>query len=137
MSRTKKIVHRGLSHYRTKREPLEREFARAWAAENATSDTLRFLLVPTERLDDPVWSRRQPTQEEATAVATAIQWLGSPVGQSFLREVLTTKAGLRFLGVDRLGIPQDRVIAHLAHTAMLDSFEASVANSNKPTKKVK
>jgi hypothetical protein len=84
------IVHRGRSHYRTKSEPQwrdrqrERALACAWEAENDFSvlpvDSVMADLIPNH------------TQEEATAVATAIQWLGTEVGFVFLTKTLE-KAG--------------------------------------------
>lgn len=82
MSRFKKAVapnlhHIGLAVNRLKIDHAahERAFAEQWAVENEmtpTSPPLLLQLIP------------DCTQEQATAVATVIQWLGSNVGQGFL-----------------------------------------------------
>lgn len=76
----KKIKHYGLSRNRLSREPLEKEFADAWG--NIAPDTLGYLLCGQERL------KHEYTQRDAEVAATIIQWLGSPVGESFIREIL-------------------------------------------------
>jgi len=58
-------------------------FAQLWEEQNERGGrhcTLAYLLDP-----DNQQGPREPTQEEATAAAAAIQWLGSPVGQFFLQ----------------------------------------------------
>ena len=91
------IKHGGKSPHCWGDNELEEEFATAWARENgrvhpfASRKLLRYLMG----------DGREPaeiTQAEATAVATTIQWLGSPVGKRFLEEVLDTDAGREFLG---------------------------------------
>lgn len=69
----KRIIHRGFSYYRTKKFPLEKAFAAAW---EQTMERWTRMFREEEGGDDTV----PPTQAEASAAATAIQWLGSPVG---------------------------------------------------------
>lgn len=56
----------------------ERAFAEIWAADNDRNPSM-----------PPILETLIPdcTQEQATAVATVIQWLGSNVGQNFLARV--------------------------------------------------
>ncbi len=80
------IIHRGLSYRRTQdnKEWRDRQreaaLAKAWEAANLTRNVglapVMPALVP------------QHTQEQASAVATAIQWLGSEVGFDFLVQTL-------------------------------------------------
>lgn len=62
--------------------PREVAFAEQWAREHEHHDLLAILLAES------------PTEEERHAVATVIQWLGSNVGMSFLREALE-RCGMR------------------------------------------
>ncbi len=81
-----KIKHVGLSTHRLYDNPLEKAFAEAWAAENksvAGYNLLDWLLAK-----DPNHPKGEVSQRDATVAATMIQWLGSPVGQSFLRKVM-------------------------------------------------
>lgn len=77
-----KLSHRGLFHNRTRLQHNQREalFARAWEQENA--ERAHFGEPRVEQLLPGC------TQEQATAAATVIQWLGSQVGFNFLQEVL-------------------------------------------------
>jgi hypothetical protein len=73
-----KAPHKGINFRRTEREPLELKFAEAWA--NFAPHNLAYLLNP----DTP-----HPSFDphDAEVAATIIQWLGSPVGQGFLRQI--------------------------------------------------
>ena len=79
------IVHRGLSYIRTKHDleyrdrEREKALAQAWEGANADNPGLPPLmqtLIPGH------------TQAQATAAATAIQWLGSEMGFPFLVKAL-------------------------------------------------
>lgn len=84
----------GKNTHRWKQNPLEEKFAKAWAEQNEQGRTLEYILSTNIR------NRPEPVSEEIqVAVATTIQWLGSPVGQSFLEDVL---------GVDRNEFDQKR-----------------------------
>ena len=82
------IKHEGLHTHRLKSNPREKVFAEAWRTQCETAPgkpngTLTYLLcVGDQRYLEP------PTQEQSTIAATVIQWLGSPVGFSFLEECL-------------------------------------------------
>jgi len=82
----KDMVHRGTAYNRTKYEPewrdrqRERALAHAWEAANEHHDVGLSAIMP--------WLVPDATQAQATAVATAIQWLGSEVGFDFLRKAL-------------------------------------------------
>lgn len=81
-----KIKHEGLHTYRLRDNPLEQKFAKAWAADNKRSagcDLLDYLLAV-----DPNYPKGEVSQRDATVAATIIQWLGTPVGQSFLHQVM-------------------------------------------------
>jgi DNA-binding XRE family transcriptional regulator len=75
------LVHRGLAHGRTRNALNRREavLAQAWEQVNQPSTVL-----------PPVVEHLVPgcSQEQATAMATAVQWLGSEVGFDFLERAL-------------------------------------------------
>jgi len=76
----------GLSSNRYKNNPLERIFAEEWQKENTKlavrNCTLDYLLSEDQNSLD--------IQDDEThqKIATIIQWLGSPVGQGFLGNVI-------------------------------------------------
>jgi hypothetical protein len=73
---------RGLHTHRFKDNPEEKRFADAWSAHNAAGKTLAYLLtIGDQRFPGA------PTDGEERVAATVIQWLGSPVGQGFLRDL--------------------------------------------------
>jgi hypothetical protein len=81
--------NKGLHDYRFKDNPLEKKFARAWEEQNiAKSGTpdgrgwLDYLLAK-----DNNCPMGEVTARDREVAATVIQWLGSPVGQSFLRDL--------------------------------------------------
>ena len=61
---------------------LEREFARKWK-DLQGGDTLAYILSPKNKRDDGSVS-----DLDEVVAATVIQWLGSNVGQCFLKSVL-------------------------------------------------
>jgi hypothetical protein len=75
------IRHEGLSRHRLASNPLEKAFAEAW--EEQAPRTLGYLLYGQD-----CFTHTQVTQREAEVAATIIQWLGSPVGSSFVADVL-------------------------------------------------
>lgn len=80
-----RIKHRGLHTHRFKDNPEEKRFAEAWEKMNKEGHTLAYLLDPQNGV-----GRLRPleiSQGEATAAATVIQWLGSPVGQIWLSDL--------------------------------------------------
>lgn len=74
--------HVGVSSHRLVNEPVERLFAEAWQKENDEGKILRHLLNKTGR-----WIPSEVTVRDIEVAATVIQWLGSPVGQSFLQDI--------------------------------------------------
>lgn len=87
----------GRSAHRYQDNPLERVFAEEWQRENDRpmgGGVLDYLAVETQPsgLRPPV-----ATDEQRLLSCTIIQWLGSPVGQNFLADVLSTPAGRNFL----------------------------------------
>lgn len=79
MSRIKKR-HQGRNAHRYRDNPLERKIALAWQEFNEPQDHLGHLLhPPTSRLRAPEVSDR-----DRKTANTVIQWLGSPVGFSWL-----------------------------------------------------
>jgi hypothetical protein len=75
-----KTKHEGISSYRIPQNPLEGKFAEQWA--KIAPNTLGYLICGQDR------NMHDYSQRDATVAATIIQWLGSPVGESFVREVL-------------------------------------------------
>jgi hypothetical protein len=81
--------NRGLHDYRFKDNSLEKKFAKAWNEQNIARPgtpegrgTLDYLLAK-----DCNYPAGEVTDRDREVAATVIQWLGSPVGQSFLRDV--------------------------------------------------
>jgi len=74
------IVHEGISRHRLEQNPLEKKFAEEW--DKKAPLTLGYLLCGQDR------HFHDYTQRDAEVAATIIQWLGSPVGESFVRDVL-------------------------------------------------
>lgn len=79
------MAHVGLHTHRFRDNPEERRFAEAWQAMNAGA-MLDWLLTPpaSQPGDGLPWIAGARAEEVA---ATVIQWLGSPVGQGFLRDM--------------------------------------------------
>lgn len=79
------MKNKGLHQHRFIQNPLERKFALAWDKINNTkycgNDTIEYLLFPTP--NDP----RPVSKKDREIAATVIQWLGSPCGQGFLRDI--------------------------------------------------
>jgi len=82
------MKNKGLHAYRFGNNPEERRFAAEWERQNRECLTLEYLLG-----DDN--SRAEPTDRERQVAATVVQWLGSPVGQCFLRDLGYTKNGVK------------------------------------------
>ena len=99
--------HKGLHTHRLRQNPEEERFAKAWEAQNDPGRQLEYLLLRTDGKPALV------TERDEVVSATVIQWLGSPVGQGFLRQ----------LGYER-GSPQDTEILWAAMTAMVKDIHA-------------
>lgn len=80
------MFNHGDSQCRFPQNPLEQIFAEAWERRNKRADAgwgiLDYLLA--EKNSFP---RGEVTKRDRMVAATVIQWLGSPVGQEFLRDV--------------------------------------------------
>lgn len=91
------IVHRGTSYNRTQYDKESRDrrreaaFAKHWEGANVAE---QVGLAPMLQTLVP-----QHTQDQATAVATVVQWLGSEIGFDFLTKVL---ADAKYSIVDNL-----------------------------------
>jgi hypothetical protein len=82
------MENKGKHQYRFKDNPLEEKFAKGWEMQNSTDlrsyGTLEYLLA-----DDSNYPKCDEVSERDRLVAaTVIQWLGSPVGQSFIRGIM-------------------------------------------------
>ena len=73
----------GFRQYRFKDNPLEQRFAEEWVKRNRESKILLYLTSPSNRLEDSNLCER-----DKIIAGSVIQWLGTPVGQGFLRDVL-------------------------------------------------
>ena len=82
----------GLHRHRLSREPMEKAFSEAWERENFP-DKRRKLL--DDLLGDGTCDGHQPfaSARDWEVASTVIQWLGSPVGQAFVRGVMEGKNG--------------------------------------------
>ena len=81
------MKNKGRSTFRFKHNPAEKIFAEAWEAQNSFPNsggrqTLDYLLA--ENINHPMG---EVTDRDRQVVATVIQWLGSPVGQAWLKDV--------------------------------------------------
>lgn len=83
----------GLHPYRYKSNPLERRFAIAYAEHNTVGSANRSALAYLLTEGDQRFPL-EPTERDRSIAATVIQWLGSPVGSSFLKNVLRSKEGI-------------------------------------------
>lgn len=77
--------HHGLARYRFPDNPEEKRIADAWQAHNDTGRTLDHLLDP--RKGEPFGHPPHAADRDRVVAATVMQWLGSHVGQGFLRDL--------------------------------------------------
>lgn len=88
----KKVKHTSLNVDRQKREKLERAFAKAWERENKQTHLLAYLLggdeAQTRIYSGSELETKFVSQRDAEVAATVVQWLGSEVGQCFLKTVI-------------------------------------------------
>lgn len=76
--------NKGLHTHRFKDNPEEKRFAEKWDSDNASGYNLAYLLDPKHGTDG---RPPEPSDRDRVVAATVIQWLGSPVGQNFLRDL--------------------------------------------------
>jgi hypothetical protein len=74
----------GLNVHRFRDNPEEKRIAEAWERLNVTGNIVDYLL---DRRQVRMGRPPEAGDVERAAIATVIQWLGSPVGQSWLREL--------------------------------------------------
>ena len=88
------IKHRGVHHLRTQ-DPdnvLEKAMALLWETQNESTQTLLYLMNTMTLIETPLpggnnsMNLGAPTQRDATVAASIIQWLGTTMGDCFLRE---------------------------------------------------
>ena len=92
MKKKKEMKNKGLSQHRFKRNPLEKRFAEEWEKINtAPFETLGYLKTSNGKY-------LAPSDREREKAATIIQWLGSPVGQNFIKDVM---GGVRKNRIDK------------------------------------
>ena len=94
------MKNKGLHQYRFKDNPLEKHFAEAWNTENNRSEgrgVLDYLLA--KNCNYPAGEASDRDREVA---ATVIQWLGSPVGQSFLENCKNSFKDKEFQEIKKL-----------------------------------
>ncbi len=72
----------GVNAHRLPREPEEKRFAQAWEDQNEQGKTLAYILDGADQQHPPALSDR-----DRQVAATVVQWLGSHVGQCFLRDL--------------------------------------------------
>ena len=73
----------GLHHYRTKNHTEEKAFADEWWKQNEQGKLLAHLLTVGDQGGHPA----NPSERDQVVAATVMQWLGSHVGECFLRDL--------------------------------------------------
>jgi len=81
------MKNKGIHTYRLATNPLEQRFAEMWEHHNKDYPYHGFDTVDSLMSKDS-YHPDFATDEQREAMATVIQWLGSPVGQTFLSRVL-------------------------------------------------
>jgi len=79
------MKNRGKNTHRFKDNPLEERYAKAWESINTDrNSTIEYILA--RDINKP--QQGEVSKRDREVAASVIQWLGSPVGNSFVREVL-------------------------------------------------
>lgn len=96
MGKTVKTSFQGANSHRYKQNPLEKAFAVKWEEENCglgkPRTILDYLMDESNRGEpDPAISKR-----DWRVANTLMQWIGSPVGEGFLIDVLAGEEGDHF-----------------------------------------
>ena len=76
----------GLSRYRFNSNSAERTFAQAWEKENTRPNSRGRQLLDYLLAEVPNKPAGEVIKRDRVVAATVVQWLGSPVGQCFLRD---------------------------------------------------
>lgn len=81
-----KYFNKGLHQHRFSQNPLEEKFAKAWEKLNpkGSNNNLEYILALNNNRP-----RGEVSDRDRQVAATIIQWLGSPVGRNFIKDVLT------------------------------------------------
>jgi hypothetical protein len=79
IARERIVRHSGNATHRLKQNPLEKRYADMWR-QKQDSGLLEYLMGDGT-------SKSPVSERDEMVAATVIQWLGSPVGQGFLRDV--------------------------------------------------
>jgi len=74
---------KSVNQHRLKQNPLEEKFLSRWIEQSSSGQWLEYILSGPSNKPEHVEER------DKLLVNTVIQWLGSPVGQSFLKDVMT------------------------------------------------
>lgn len=80
------MKNKGLHQYRFSTNPLEKRFAESWEEHNNKYAYHGFDTVDT-LMSKVSFNPDFASDSERVAMATVIQWLGSSVGQNFLKDV--------------------------------------------------
>jgi hypothetical protein len=80
------VKYKGMHTHRFRDNPEEERFAIAWDEQNRHGNNLAHML-DTRHSGRPV----EPSDRDRVVASTVIQWLGSPVGQAFLRDLGYTR----------------------------------------------
>ena len=81
------MSHEGAHLYRLKHNPMEQLFHDEWKHRNDLGHALEYLMGDGN-------DRAAISARDEKVAATVMQWLGSPVGQSFLEEVKDKSSGV-------------------------------------------
>ena len=79
---------KGFSAHRYNREPLEKLFAECWQEENTQPAVGNCVLDHLLSNNQLPYEPDKQSNEIHKIAATLFQWLGSPVGQGFLAQVI-------------------------------------------------
>lgn len=82
-------MHEGFNTHRLKDNPEEERFASAWRGMQS-GRVLDWLLSGANQRGYPT---NPATERDEAVAATVMQWLGSPVGQGFLRDLGYERGG--------------------------------------------
>lgn len=129
---TIKRKYQGLNTHRFKDNPVEKAFAEEWAKQNEEGKTLAYLLDP----NNGQGFLSEPSSDEHFVAATIIQWLGSPVGQSFLEKVGFVPKPKKEKGGPAYDLIKAIVQAYKDGLTLPDIIEAFIAGVGATTHKV-
>ncbi|OGU60449.1 MAG: hypothetical protein A2V66_01830 [Ignavibacteria bacterium RBG_13_36_8] len=85
------MKNKGLHQYRFENNPLEEKFAIHWERLNYYRGKV-FGILDYLLAKDPNRPNYEVTDRDREIAATVIQWLGSPVGNAFVEDVLNDKS---------------------------------------------